>query len=415
MGAVTGTTYRTDLSPRLLAGFRDDDRPLTLAEHERTHGPPPRAGGRDGLVRLAASVGLRGRGGAAYPLAAKLAAVSRRRGPAVVVVNGAESEPASYKDAVLLAGNPHLVLDGAMLAAAALGAGEVVVWLHDESDPVRRAIEERADPVSTRIAHAPAGYVTGQSSALTNHLSRGRAVPTPTPPHATERGVAGRPTLVSNAETLAHLALLARRGAAWFRSVGTDDEPGTTLITVTGAVRRTLVREVAFGTPLGEVVPAGELVEPPAAVLVGGYAGTWLPWPFARTVALSARGLRAVSAQLGVGMVAVLPASRCGLAETAHLATWLAGETAGQCGPCVRGLPDIAAAMRALAGGGDQDVVRRLHRWTGMVAGRGLCHHPDGVSRLVRSALRAFEPEVTRHLAGECRAAARGPVFPVPS
>lgn len=412
--------------PRLLAGVHPDGRGLSLAEHHEVHGPRPsvdRRAAAEDLICLVDEVGLRGRGGASYPLAAKLGAVARRRGRAMVVVNGAESEPASRKDATLLTCTPHLVLDGAVLAAEVVGAREVVVWLHRERvgprSPVEAAIEERArageDRVFLRAEYGPARYVAGQSSAAVNHLSGGPALPTLSPPHATERGVQGLPTVVSNAETLAQLALLARHGAHWFCSLGTEDEPGSLLVTLTGAVRRGAVLEVPFGTPLGELLPPQELVEEPQAVLVGGYAGGWLPWPYAANLPLTVRDLRAAGGSLGVGLIAVLPVSRCGLEETANLATWLAGENAGQCGPCVHGLPAIAKAMQTLAHGTPEpETVAQLQRWTGMVTGRGLCHHPDGVAMLVRSALRVFGPEIAEHQAGWCSGEMPSPLLPVP-
>lgn len=411
--------------PRLLAGARPDGRALTLAEHLDVHGPRPeirRRAAAERLIALVDEAGLRGRGGAGYPLANKLAAAAARRGEPVVVVNGAESEPAVRKDATLLSCAPHLVLDGAVLAAQAVRAREVIVWLHRDPlgppSPVETAIEERVaggdDPVFIHVECGPARYVAGESSAAVNYLSGGPALPTMSPPHATERGVNGQPTVVSNAETLAQLAVLARHGATWFRSVGTTEEPGTLLVTLTGAVRRGMVIEVPFGVPLGNLLRAADLVERPQAVLVGGYAGGWLSLPAAATLPMTVRDLRRAGAGLGVGMIAVLPASRCGLAETAHLTAWLAGENAGQCGPCVHGLPAIAAAMRALAAGDDdRDSVSLLYRWTAMVRGRGLCHHPDGVAGLVRSALRVFKAEITAHLAGYCTGTDRRPLLPV--
>lgn len=411
--------------PRLLAGARPDGRALSLAEHLDVHGSRPQIRQRSGaerLIGLAAAAGLRGRGGAGYPLARKLEAIKARRGEAVVVVNGAESEPATSKDVTLLSCTPHLVLDGAVLAAQAIGAREIVVWLHrdpfEPPSPVEAAIEERVaagdDPVFIRVECGPARYVAGESSAVVNYLSGGPALPTMSPPHATERGVHRRPTLVSNVETLAQLALLARHGATWFRSVGTTDEPGTLLVTLTGAMRRSLVVEVPFGVPLGDLLRTADLIERPQALLVGGYSGGWLPWPAAAELPLTAGDLRRAGAGLGVGMVGVLPTGRCGLAETAHLVTWLAGENADQCGPCVHGLPAIARAMRSLAAGEpDHDTVRLLYRWTAMVRGRGLCHHPDGVAGLVRSGLRVFANEITGHMARTCSGRDARPLLPV--
>lgn len=417
---------------RLLAGARLGGH-LDYAGHLRVHGALPRLhrASSAGLIGLVEAGGLRGRGGAGYPLAAKLAAVAGRRGEKYVVVNGAESEPASAKDAVLLGAAPHLVLDGAVLAAAAIGAREVVVWLHRDPElppaPIEQAVAERAragaDDVFVRVEHGPARYVAGESSAVVNHLSGGPARPTLSPPHATERGVLGRPTLVSNAETMAHLALLARHGADWYRSVGTRDEPGTLLLTVTGGVHRPLVVEVPFGTPVGDVVGLAEPVDHPIAVLTGGYGGSWVPWSQAARLPVTGRDFRAAGATLGVGLLAVLPAGRCGLVETAPVVGWLAAENAGQCGPCVNGLPALAEAFAHLAAGGAGGAgpawpgsVGRLHRWAAMVTGRGLCHHPDGVAQLIRSALQTFEPEVGAHLAGgPCPGHRLPPLLPLPA
>jgi NADH:ubiquinone oxidoreductase subunit F (NADH-binding) len=427
-GSRAGQVERRPAGPpgRLLADVPIDD-PLDYASHVHAHGVLPRsrrASQATALIRTVEAAGLRGRGGAGYPLAAKLAAVAARRGPKIVVINAAESEPASGKDAVLLAAAPHLVLDGAAVAAAVIGAREVVIWLHRDPAlppaPVELAIAERAragvDEALVRVEYGPARYVAGESSAVVSYLSGGPAKPTLTPPHATERGVLGRPTLVTNAETVAQLALLARHGPDWFRSVGTPDEPGTLLLTVTGGVRRPLVVEVPFGTSVGDVVRLAEPTGHPVAVLTGGYAGTWLPWSRAARLPVTVRDFRAAGGTLGVGLLAVLPGGRCGLAETAPLVSWLAAENAGQCGPCVNGLPAIAAAFTDLAGGRAwPGTVSRLHRWSAMVSGRGLCHHPDGVGQLVRSALQTFQHEVDVHLAGApCVGHRLPPLLPVP-
>jgi NADH:ubiquinone oxidoreductase subunit F (NADH-binding) len=413
---------------RLLAGIGGST--LGLGEHLNIHGSRPRclpraltadSLTRDTLIEAARACGLRGRGGGGFPVADKLGAV-RGRGKPVVVVNGAESEPASRKDATLLGRAPHLVLDGAVLAAEAVGAHEVVVWLPEDParpvQPVATAIAERAraelEQVAIRIELGPHRFVAGNASALVNALSGAQPVPS-LGPHATDRGVAGRPTLVHNAETLAQLALLGRHGPSWFGQVGDPDEQGTVLVTLAGAVQRHVVVEVPFGTALGQVVQAAGPTAEPQALLVGGYAGGWLPWRRGAHVPITTRHLRAAGTTLGAGVIAVLPADRCGLVETAHLAAWLAGESSGQCGPCVNGLPAIARALRQLATGpAEADLVDRLVRWAGMVDGRGLCAHPDGVALLVRSALDTFDAEVDAHLAGWCNAQSRQPLLPVP-
>lgn len=382
---------------RLLAGAA-----ATLAEHVGRHGPLP-------VVDVIAAVdaaGLRGRGGAGFPTGHKLRAVAGRR-RVVVVANGCESEPASDKDHVLLTVAPHLVLDGIELAAHAVGATEAVLCVH-RGHPVvgvvTAALAQRAAGVPVRVAQVPARYVASEESALVNFLTTGEARPTTKPPRPFERGVRGRPTLVDNVETLAHIALIARHGPDWFRARGTAECPGTALFTVTGAVTRPGVCEVASGTPIGTLLNlAGGVVEPVQAVLAGGYAGTWLPQPFA--------GLP-VS---GVASVVALPARACGLGETARLLRYLAGESARQCGPCTFGLPAIAQDFHHVVLGGRVavDALARLHRRLAVIPGRGACGHPDGAVGLAASALRAFEPDVHAHAAGHpCRAR---PYLPVPN
>ncbi len=224
----------------------------------------------------------------------------------------------------------------------------------------------------------------------------------------------GRPTLVNNVETLAHLAVIARFGAGWYRGLGTADDPGTTLVTLTGDVARPGVYELPLGFPLAELLRAagGEPVSTPQAVLIGGYAGTWLPGRVAVGVTVDRPSLRRVGAGLGCGAISVIGAGRCGLAEVARVTRWLAGESAGQCGPCVHGLPAIATAVEALAAG-DRDLRPEadLRRWLDMVEGRGACHHPDGVVRFVRSAVAVFAADIDEHRRrGPCRPAS--PLLP---
>jgi NADH:ubiquinone oxidoreductase subunit F (NADH-binding) len=160
---------------------------------------------------------------------------------------------------------------------------------------------------------------------------------------------------------------------------------------------------------------AGGATEPVGAVLVGGYHGAWLPAPQALSLGLSNDELQPYGASVGAGVVAVLPATRCGLVETARVAAYLAGEGAVQCGPCLNGLPRIAGALAEVARRSARpSTVEDLRRWCGLVEGRGACAHPDGTVRFVRSALTTFAAELERHLQGRCTATSAAPVLPVP-
>jgi NADH:ubiquinone oxidoreductase subunit F (NADH-binding) len=395
--------------------------------HVARHGRLPYRDRPGMLIRDIEPAGLTGRGGAAFPVARKLAAVldaadKRRRAPAVIA-NGAESEPASDKDATLLWLAPHLVLDGLQLAAEAVGADTAILYTHidrrqDVGKRLRQALAEReavgADRVQVQLAEGPPRFLSGQETALISHLSGGAAVPTFVPPRPTERGLNGAPTLVQNVETLAHLALIARYGPGWFRAVGTQAEPGSMLTTVRRTDGQPRITEVPLGIPLREVL--GDL-RPEGAVLIGGYHGTWLPAQQAARLTLDNQSLGQVGARVGAGILIALPADRCGLAETAAAVRYLALESAGQCGPCLNGLPRIAAALAEIAGGRPRRQTRTdLERWCGLVTGRGACHHPDGTVRLVRSALQTFAAEIDWHERGRCSAAAGSkPFLPVPA
>jgi NADH:ubiquinone oxidoreductase subunit F (NADH-binding) len=420
--------------PRLLAGL--DGQPPGLAGHELRYGPMPVRGVTRGrksdpgrLIDLAEASGLTGRGGAGFPTGRKMRSVANGPGSKVVVANGAEGEPASRKDRLLLTRLPHLVLDGIALTAEAVGASEAYLCVHGTHEGLlhgldRAVLERRAaglDPVQIEVVGLPHRYVSSEQSSIVQFLNGGPAVPTFSPPRPHERGVHGKPTLVHNVETLAHLALIARFGDRWFRCAGLPSAPGTTLVTVSGAVRNPGVYEIELGTPAGQVVALADgPSEPLQALLIGGYFGAWLPVCAAWPVPMTHTGLKAAGGALGAGIVIALPASCCPIAETARVVRYLAEETAGQCGPCMFGLPALADALGQLAFGGgvlgrDRGVAE-VTALIGLIERRGACRHPDGATQLVSSLLRAFPADVRRHeRQGPCEGLGRPPLLPLPA
>ena len=334
-----------------------------------------------------------------------------------MVANGAESEPASRKDELLLRIAPNLVLDGLQLAAEAIGASEANLYLHSGATPaIVRALADRGaaglDPIPVMITQAPPRFLAGQETALVNRLGGGPALPTFQPPRVTERGLGGAPTLVQNVETLAHLALIARYGPRWFRAAGTAAEPGSMLTSIYSPDGKCQVVETEIGAPLRTLLSSGAETQ---AWLVGGYHGSWLPVAQAAGLALDNDSLRRYGAAVGAGVLVALPADRCGLTEAARVTGYLAAESAGQCGPCLNGLPRIAAGLAELACRGHRKQVRAdLERWAGLVTGRGACNHPDGTVRFVRSALLVFAPEISLHGRGHCSATNHRPFLPLP-
>jgi NADH:ubiquinone oxidoreductase subunit F (NADH-binding) len=349
----------------------------------------------DDLIVAVQRAGLAGRGGGAFPTATKLRAVAARGKKPIVVVNAVEGEPASGKDRALLRVAPHLVLDGAVAACHAIGARDAVVAVsHDsarERAIVETAIEQRRardGRTQLRTAAVPGRFVAGEETALVSALSGRETKPTLKPPFPFEHGLDGMPTLVANAETLAHIALIARFGPSWFRSAGTDDAPGTALVTLGGAVARPGVYEIELGARLDDVVGrTGGATKPAQAILVGGYFGRWV-------TPADSRELKLTPEVLGAGAIAVLPADVCALSECARVLTYLADESAGQCGPCIHGLRAIADELSA-AGGAVRR--RRLEELAGLVAGRGACRHPDGAAGFLHSAVDVFAAEFREH------------------
>jgi NADH:ubiquinone oxidoreductase subunit F (NADH-binding) len=401
---------RTGLLARLTVGWQDSDRPASLHEHARRYGllPPVhdgRVAGRH-LVEMVSAAGLTGRGGAGFPTGVKMRSVGSRRGAAVVVANGMESEPASEKDQALLARAPHLVLDGIELAASAVGATSAHLcvartrpWL---TDIVLGAVSQRQhaglDRVQVEVHELPHNYVSSEETSLVHWLNGGEARPTATPPRPFDRGVRKRPTLVDNVETLAHIALIARYGPDWFGEAGLADMPGTVLATVTGAVASPGVYEVAGGTQVGDVLMAARVSADIEAVLIGGYFGTWHRVGDVAMLPFTKAGLAQAGGSPGAGVLFALSAGSCGLVEAARILRYLAAESAQQCGPCMFGLPAIAADLTQLAAGRpDGDPLDRMRRRFRQISGRGGCRHPDGAVRMAASALSAFAADAHAH------------------
>jgi len=370
--------------------------------------------------------GLRGRGGAWFPTWRKWAAVADSSdGHAVVVINASEGEPLSAKDRTLISFRPHLVLDGAVLAAETLRADDIVLYLSrgtkDTELTLQRAVKERvraglAEP-PIRIVRTAHRYIAGESSAVVNRASGGPSKPKFTLQRSAEKGVNDHPTLVQNAETLAHAAMIARYGAEWFRKLGTESSPGSTLMTLCGNVKHPGVYEVDLGARLGGVLEAaGGTVTPAGGALLGGYFGSWLPPNLLQDLPLDVDTLRSAhGASLGCGVLAVLPQGGCAVVEAARIFSYLAAENSGQCGPCVNGLGAIAETMERIAvSNAVPSDLDRVRRWVDMVRGRGACHHPDGAVGMLSSALTVFNDHLSVHVSRQRCYGANVAGFPPP-
>ncbi len=397
VAAPCSVAVRPGLAGRLL---RSDSAVEPLEEYVAAAGgyQDSSTGGLDAgsLLDLIEQSGLRGRGGAAFPLATKARAVRRVakwRGTPVVVANGEEGEPASIKDRWLLRNRPHLVLDGLRLAAAAVGADRGVVYLSDPlaARSVASALEEaeRAGrltlPVGITVVE-PA-YVAGEETAAVRAINGGPAKPTDKPPRPFEAGVADRPTLVSNVETLANLPFLYRHGADVYREAG---RPPALYELPHGIAFRELL--ALHGVPSRAVQGA----------LMGGYFSGLLARQ-ALDMTLDHESVRGLGSGLGCGALCILGEDDCPVAVAASVMAYFARENAGQCGSCFNGTAAMSAVLDALRDVGvGTDDLSRLRRWSEVLRGRGACATLDGATNLAASLLDRFPDSVTRHLDGGC-------------
>jgi len=405
---------------RLTAGLGRFGR-LDLAAHQAVFGTMPLLD-LDRLVAMAERVNLCGRGGAAFPFGRKLRSVAdssrqRKRRP-VVLVNASEGEPGSAKDKMLMLRSPLLVLAGALAAARALRTREIVVGV-TRSDVARSVSAAAAEDPDlrrlVRVVQLPDRFISGEGGALVNGINGKAALPPGRKILPSDTGVRDRPTLLSNAETFAQLAVLAMLGPEGFASVGTAAEPGTVLLTVGGSADRPAVLEVPTGLPLGAVLDLCSAAHADG-ILVGGYHGMWLSTEAAYGVTVSRAGLAAAGGTLGAGIVLPVDEATCPLGEVARVASYLAQESSGQCGPCKLGLPSIARSLAQLvSGSGGIDALDTARRSAAAVKGRGACAHPDGVFRFVISALDVFTDDLTAHMfRGTCGRPTLG-VLPLPT
>ena len=341
--------------------------------------------------------GLLGHGGAFVPVGVKWRSALLRKGPLTVVANAAESEPLAGKDGTLIRQRPHLVLDGLMITAQALGADRAIIWLHGDDVTGRKAFEEAfrdrgwsGREVPVEIIDGPVHYLAGEAQAITRATSGGPALPFPrravTDPYAPQ-------TIVHNVETLARLALIARE----------LPNPSTRLLTVLGAQR--MVVEVARSTTIEQVLIQLGWKVAPQAVLRGGYAGIWARWDDGAALEVDEKSMKAAKLTLGAGVMVPLADDACGVRVTSELVTYLASMSARQCGPCLFGMPALAEHWTKLADeDGDRRTIDRLRADIAAVEGRGGCRHPDGATRLSNSALETFSAHLGAHVSGmRCR------------
>jgi NADH:ubiquinone oxidoreductase subunit F (NADH-binding) len=391
------------IAPRLALGGADREDYRT---YQANGGYETGASGPE-LVSEISSAGLLGRGGAAFPTATKLRALLAQTGPKYLVANGEEGEPASIKDRWLMRKRPHLVLDGLLRIATAIGAESAYIYVSDKKaeNSIHRAIEERGrTPVPLKTFRVDPSYVAGEETSVVRAINGGPAKPTDKPPRPYQSGIFGRPTLVSNVETLANVPFISINGADAFRAAGTQSSSsGTVLITVTGACQRPGLYEVPLGLPLNTLLfELAGVQDGVRGYLMGGYFAGLLN-SSARDLSISYQHLSEVGSGLGCGAIVVIGNNDCPMAASADVMAYFARENAGQCGACFRGTAAMSTTINSIAlGQASEKDIDRLRGWSTSLRGRGACAALDGAAQLAATLLREFPEEIELHRSGSC-------------
>ncbi len=307
-------------------------------------------------LELVKEAGLLGRGGAYFPVHLKWGGavdVAARNGQPILVANGEEGEPGTFKDRWLMESDPQRILEGIRIACYVLGASRAFWYINGMADRSAAAAQSAIgaarsagllDGVSVEIRRGAGGYVCGEESVILESIEGRRAVPRLKPPYPTERGLWGRPTAINSVETLANVPDIFEFGADWFREVGADGMPGTKLIQLSGAFRNRGVIELPLGTSVSEIVELGEPSEALAGVTMGGPSGGFLA-PENLDTPIAPGQMDGHGALLGAGGIIAIPQSFGIERALAIWAEYNANESCGKCTPCREGSGRMAAAL----------------------------------------------------------------------
>jgi NADH-quinone oxidoreductase subunit F len=409
--------------PALLKN-RQDSRPATIDEYRRGGGyqaltDAVRKYSRQGVIELLKESGLTGRGGAGFPTWRKWSFVREDAPhPRYVVANTDEMEPGTFKDRVLVNTDPHLVIEGVILAGYAINAQKAFFFIRPTYEMDAQLIERElqvareagflgksilGSDFSFDIAlHRSAGrYISGEATAMIQAIMGKRAQPQKDV-HMTDKGLWDRPTIVNNAETLACVPLIIRNGGAWFKNLArTATGAGTKLYCISGKVAKPGCYELPMGIPFREILEevAGGMLEGSElkAFLPGGASTSYLP-PKYMDVAMDIDSLRQVGNRFGTGAIMVFDQKTCILGATLNLINYFARESCGFCTPCRQGLPYIQDLLERLENGeGQEDFIPRLREMADHMD-KAYCAFAAGAAEPVKGMLRYFLDEVREHI-----------------
>lgn len=405
---------------------RRDGRPATLDEYRQSGGYQAltealRKRTPEEVRQLVLDSGLRGRGGAGYPTGRKWAGIPKEAGfPRFVVPNTDEMEPGTFKDRVLVNIDPHLVLEGIILAGYAVGAEAAYFFIRPSYELDAQLIEREAEVARQAgflgknilgsdfsfdlVVHRSAGrYICGEATAQVNAIMGYRAHPIKER-HMAVEGLWRRPTIVNNVETLACVPHILRHGAAWFKGLArTPGGAGTKLYCVSGKVNRPGCYEMPMGTPLQEILapegPAGGMLSGSElkAFMPGGASTTLLPAKYA-DVEMDFEALQKLGHRLGTAAIMVFDHHTCLVAATLNLIEYFSRESCGFCTPCREGLPYMRDLLGRLEAGEGQEEFIPMLQDLARLMNKAYCGFAPGAAEPVLGLLKYFMDEVREHI-----------------
>jgi len=372
------------------------------------------------VIDLVKEAGLQGRGGAGFPTGLKWSFMPKESDrPKFLVCNADESEPGSFKDRIMLERGPHQILEGILIAAWATGSEKTFLYIRGEyaapAESIRQAIEEAyaggilgADVLGTDFHHdvvlvrGAGAYICGEETGLLESLEGKKGQPRKKPPFPAAYGAFGMPTTVNNVETYSHVPHILARGSEWFRSIGTEKSPGTTIFGVSGHVSRPGLYELPLGTPLDEIifehaggVPGGRKLK---GVIPGGVSMPILP-AGELDVPMANEFLRERQTLLGTGGIIVMDDTTCMVRVASVISYFYRDESCGQCTQCREGTGWMNKIVnRVERGAGNDRDLEVLLDVAGKMEGHTICAFADAAAWPIQGLLRHFRKDFEAHV-----------------
>lgn len=379
------------------------------------------------VIQLVSEAGLRGRGGAGFPTGKKWALTREcAEQPRYFVVNGGEDEPGSKKDRVLMEYAPHLVLEGAMIAAYAVGAAKVFLYINARYDAATRSISDAlveakgagycgenifgGFSVDVEIVAAPHNYVAGEDTAALEVIEGKPPLPRQKPPFPVTVGLFGKPTSVNNVETVANVAPIVLRGVEWYRSFGTAESPGTMIFSLGDDVKRPGIYELPYGTTLRYLIEAcgggtrdGKKIK---AIMPAAPSSAYLTAAQIETP-LDPNSMREAGSALGCGVVRVISEGTCMVEEVLRVSEFFTAESCGQCPACRMETNTLTMLLKKVQQGqGGHAILEQFGKIVAFNKGKGFCNLIAMPGPPIESAVKLFPEDFAAHLTtGNCPAA----------